>query len=58
MYSIRKDATHDEPTENTRREFENGMPNLVNHTLQYANKKLADVRAKAYVEAIRYAHQG
>ena len=45
MYSIRKDATHDEPTENTRREFENGMPNLVNHTLQYANKKLADVQA-------------
>ncbi len=46
IYSIKKTAIHDdEPTENTRREFKNGMPNLVNHTLQYANKKLADVQA-------------
>ena len=46
IYSIKKtDIKDDEPTENTRREFTGGMPNLVNHTLQYANKKLADVQA-------------
>ena len=45
IYSIKRDNIKDEPTENTRREFRNGMPNLVNHTLQYANKKLADVQA-------------
>ena len=45
QYRITKDAAPEETTENNKREFVNGMPNLVNHTLQYANKKLADVQA-------------